>query len=290
MLIGSISFTNVTKSSWADEVGEEFDLPFETYTDENGVKTIIEYKTNDDGKKVKVTRKIKKTLITERVNKVAAERKKWAKFGDERGKKAGPDLSTTSIDQQIFLKLSTTGKHAESIEESDLNKKKAALIGKKILCRICKGDHFTTKCPYKDTLQPLDELNKDLEATKEAAPVNEPVAPENSAGGKYIPPSMRAGAKSTTGDSYKERRDDATIRVTNLSGDTTEGDIHDLFRRFGSISRVYLARDRETNICKGFAFVSFVLRDDAAKALQAINGYGYDNLILRVEWAKSSTS
>ena len=30
------------------------DLPFETYTDENGIKTIIEYKTNDDGKKVKV--------------------------------------------------------------------------------------------------------------------------------------------------------------------------------------------------------------------------------------------
>lgn len=103
------------------------------------------------------------------------------------------------------------------------------MIGKKILCRICKGDHFTTKCPYKDTLQPLDELNKDLEATKEAGkfddlglisfrfnlnfkisnllvPVNEPTAPENSAGGKYIPPSMRAGAKPTTGDSYKERR------------------------------------------------------------------------------------
>ncbi|RIA92479.1 eukaryotic translation initiation factor 3 subunit G-domain-containing protein, partial [Glomus cerebriforme] len=284
---------NATKSSWADEVGEEFDsVPVETYTDENGVKTIMEIKTNDDGKKV--TRKIKKTLITERVNKVAAERKKWAKFGDERGKKVGPDLSTTSIGEQIFLKLSTTGKHTESVEESDLNKKKAALIGKKILCRICKGDHFTTKCPYKDTLQPLDELNKDLEASKEVVPVNEPTAADNTTGGKYIPPSMRAGAKATTGDSYKERRgksflfflDDATIRVTNLSGDTTEGDIHDLFRRFGSISRVYLARDRETNVCKGFAFVSFVLRDDAAKALQAINGYGYDNLILRVEWAK----
>jgi RNA recognition motif-containing protein len=120
---------------------------------------------------------------------------------------------------------------------------------------------------------------------------------------------MRAGAKQQSTDSYKERRgkvpkftdniiqfllltyfffflDDATIRVTNLSEDTTEGDIHDLFRRFGNISRVYLARDRDTNVCKGFAFVSFGVRDDAAKALQAINGYGYDNLILRVEWAK----
>ena len=24
-----------------------------------------------------------------------------------------------------------------------------------VQCRICKGDHWTTKCPYKDTLQPL---------------------------------------------------------------------------------------------------------------------------------------
>jgi hypothetical protein len=29
---------------------------------------------------------------------------------------------------------------------------RAALGGKKILCRVCQGDHFTTKCPYKETL------------------------------------------------------------------------------------------------------------------------------------------
>ena len=81
-------------------------------------------------------------------------------------------------------------------------------------------------------------------------------------------------------------KDDATIRVTNLSEDTTESDIHELFRHFGSISRVYLARDHQTNMCKGFAFVSFQIRDDAGKALASLNGYGYDNLILRVEWAK----
>lgn len=26
---------------------------------------------------------------------------------------------------------------------------------KLVSCRICKGDHWTTKCPYKDTLGPL---------------------------------------------------------------------------------------------------------------------------------------
>ncbi|CAG8803890.1 14301_t:CDS:2, partial [Cetraspora pellucida] len=271
-----------SKPSWADEVGEEFDpLPLETFADENGIKTVVEYKTNDDGKKVKVTRKIKKTLITERVNKAVAERKKWAKFGEERGKKVGPDLSTTSIGEQVFLKLSTNGKHTEA-EDNKISIKKH----KQILCRICKGDHFTTKCPYKDTLQPLDEISTTVpDASKESAPAAEPAQPDTS--GKYIPPSLRGDRKGSSDTStFKERKDDATIRVTNLSEDTTEGDIHDLFRRFGGISRVYLARDRETNVCKGFAFVSFQLREDASKALQAINGYGYDNLILRVEWAK----
>ncbi|CAG8637289.1 10580_t:CDS:2 [Paraglomus brasilianum] len=279
-----VEITGAPKSSWADEVGEELDLHYEAVTDENGVKTVIEHIINDDGKKVKVTRKIKKTLITERVNKAAAERKKWAKFGEEQGKKPGPDLSTTSVGEQVFLKLSSTGRGVETVEDIEITKKK--LLGKKILCRICKGDHFTTKCPYKDTLPPLDELH--IQESKEPS-TTEPAPVEAPGPGKYVPPSLRGDRKST-GESYKERRDDATIRVTNLSEDTTESDIHELFRHFGSISRVYLARDHQTNMCKGFAFVSFQIRDDAGKALASLNGYGYDNLILRVEWAKSSSS
>jgi translation initiation factor 3 subunit G len=37
-----------------------------------------------------------------------------------------------------------------------------------------------------------------------------------------------------------------TIRVTNLSEDTTEGDVRDLFARFGNLQRVYLARNKTT--------------------------------------------
>lgn len=90
-------------------------------------------------------------------------------------------------------------------------------------------------------------------------------------------------------DMMRERREDQpTLRVTNLSEDATDADIMDLFDRFGHVSRVFLARDRETGICKGFAFVSFTSREDAQRALEMIDGRGYDNLILRVEWAKSS--
>ena len=42
----------------------------------------------------------------------------------------------------------------------------------------------------------------------------------------------------------------ATIRVTNLSEDTRESDLQDLFKPFGPISRIYLAKDKITNQSK----------------------------------------
>lgn len=42
----------------------------------------------------------------------------------------------------------------------------------------------------------------------------------------------------------------ATIRVTNLSEDTRESDLQELFRPFGPISRIYLAKDKVTGQSK----------------------------------------
>jgi translation initiation factor 3 subunit G len=106
--------------------------------------------------------------------------------------------------------------------------------------------------------------------------------------GKYAPPSARAGAMGTgVGFTPESRTDDLnTIRVTNLSESTTEADLQDLFQRFGRISRIYLAKDKETMQSRGFAFVSFVSKDDAAQAMEELQGFGYDHLILKLEWAR----
>ncbi|KAJ8642409.1 hypothetical protein MRB53_019103 [Persea americana] len=43
--------------------------------------------------------------------------------------------------------------------------------------------------------------------------------------------------------------------------------------------------DQKTGMSRGFGFVNFVNKEDADRAINKLNGYGYDNLILRVEWA-----
>jgi translation initiation factor 3 subunit G len=82
-------------------------------------------------------------------------------------------------------------------------------------------------------------------------------------------------------------RDDLpTLRVTNISEDTQENDLRELFGSFGRVARVYVGRDRETGIGKGFAFVSFEERAVAQRAMEKMHGRGYDSLILNVQWSR----
>ena len=100
-----------------------------------------------------------------------------------------------------------------------------------------------------------------------------------------------------------------------------ENDLREIFERFGRVTRVFLAKDRDTQRAKGFAFISFQERSDAAKACEKIDGCkccpflskystppntkhdisfllkadghcdidGYGHLILRVEFAKRAS-
>lgn len=65
-----------------------------------------------------------------------------------------------------------------------------------------------------------------------------------------------------------------TLRVTNVSEDTSDNDLRDLFSNFGRVVRVYIGKDRDTGIGKGYAFVSFEDREAAQKALTKVNGMG----------------
>merc|ERR1711959_614589 len=83
-----------------------------------------------------------------------------------------------------------------------------------------------------------------------------------------------------------DQQQEASLRVTNLSEDCRDGDLQDLFGQFGRLQRVYLAKDQVTFQSRGFAFVTYYNKQDAEKAIAKLNGHGYDNLILRVQFAK----
>ncbi|KAG6332105.1 hypothetical protein ID866_6985, partial [Astraeus odoratus] len=289
------------KTSWADDV-DELDQPskVEDYIDENGIRVTVEYAINDEGKKVKVCLSfsccgpIKRTLQKAVVEHVVAERKKWAKFGQERGNKDGPDNATTTVGENVTLKLSPGNKSSEpepSAEQS-LKTELAKAGAGKVACRLCKGDHFTAKCPYKDHLAGLEtaEISTPDEGPFTSAAAEPAPAPTT---GKYVPPSMRTRGPGESmargpgaGGPGGSREDLPTLRVTNISEETQENDLRELFGAFGRVVRVYVGRDRETGVGKGFAFVSFEDRANAQRAMEKLNGKGYDNLILSVQWSQ----
>ena len=90
------------------------------------------------------------------VNPRVAERKQWAKFGSEKGKPVGPQTDTTSVAENINFRPVANWK-ASTEDKGETEKKKAELKNAKIKCRICQGDHWTTKCPFKDTMAPEGE-------------------------------------------------------------------------------------------------------------------------------------
>ncbi|KAG9538950.1 translation initiation factor 3, RNA-binding subunit, partial [Aureobasidium melanogenum] len=256
---------------------------------------------NEDGKKVKRTQRIRK--VTKRTYEKAgvAERRAWPKMGLEAGRPAGPQPDTTTLGENIIFRPQVGFKSGAAEQPTAEEDQKAQQLKQmKIKCRICSGEHFTTKCPFKNTMAPegeagagLADLDGDVgAATLQNLAAGGPAPGASGPGGSsYVPPHLRKGGAATgerMGGKF-ERDDLATLRVTNVSEFAEEDELRALFERFGRVTRVFLAKDRETGKAKGFAFVSFVDRSDAAVACEKMDGFGYGHLILRVEFAKKAT-
>ena len=98
-------------------------------------------------------------------------------------------------------------------------------------------------------------------------------------------------SKNTNYNKYKNETsqlnkfDYYNLRVSNLSEYTKESDLIELFSYFGHVTKVVVIKDKFTRKSKGFAFVNFSDKKCAKNALDKLNGYAYDNLILRIEYS-----
>ncbi|XP_022752335.1 eukaryotic translation initiation factor 3 subunit G-A-like [Durio zibethinus] len=280
------------KLSWADQMENEdnaddltlFPLPPRQVIgpDENGIKKVIEYKFNEAGNMVKVTSTFHVRKVGTKMRKGAIERRSWAKFGDAVDEEVGSRITMVST-EEIFLERSMVkGREVDETKAREALGRLGKRAGFLMSCRTCgkKYDHFTCRCPYKDLAPQSEPLKHERPSSEDGA-----AAFSETSKNSYVPPSTREGAKKIIGTDMRRRNEENSIRVTNLSLDAQESDLHELFRPFGPIARVFVAPDYRTRLNRGFAFVSFVKKEDAERAINSLNGYGYDNLILKVEWS-----
>lgn len=237
--------------------------------EENGERTIVEYTTDVNGRKVKVTRRVKLVPKTVKLNKHVLARRAWKKFGDCAGK-AGPEENITTIESNpVFLNLTMVKEEETKVVEKSLDDAKVTV------CRHCgESGHWTLKCPKrKDALPPSMQIEREREAAAEST----------SSTGKYTIPNKRGGVRARPEHHEEEV---PALRVTNLPDEITDQDLQDLFRPFGHTTRIFLAKNRANNTSRGFAFINFTQREDAQRAIDSLHGHGYSSLILHVEWAK----
>ncbi|KAG2423254.1 hypothetical protein HYH02_015355 [Chlamydomonas schloesseri] len=274
------------KLRWGDTLDDEDLLPPSVTKgpDDNGIKTVIEYFKNEKGDAVKKTTKIKVVTVEKKVYKVSEERRNWPRFGLAARETAADSVTVQGVDEIPFervrqIKATTQEKKATDIQQVLATADKTVISGsiKEMLYKKrMERELLRAKGLLKEAEKPPEEDGKPGAGPGLGAPK----------AGSYVPPSLRNRGPGGEGESMQKKREDNSIRVTNLSEDVTEGDLQELFRPFGPVSRIFLAVDKNTGENRGFAFVNYVHRDDAERAIRNLNGFGYDNLILRVEWAQ----
>jgi len=62
------------------------------------------------------------------------------------------------------------------------------------------------------------------------------------------------------------------IFVGNLSFNTSEDELRQIFEAFGQVDRVSILTDRETGRSRGFAFVEMTNTQEGDKAIAGLNG------------------
>lgn len=272
----------MNKNRWGDLLEEEEPLPPTTQSgpDAKGIITKVEYFRNDKGDLMKRTTKSRVVKVEKKMYKAASERRaNWQKYGDAAVERPTDAITSRAPEDVPFERLKSKKQSKEEKQKEDFQVANA-------------GDNKAAAMSLRELLH-KKRMERQLLAAKGLLEVEAP--PDESQGeggslpsagskGGYVPPSLR-NRGNAEGDAMQKRRDENSVRVTNLSEDVVEQDLLDLFGRFGHVQRVFIAKDRETGESRGFAFVNFARREDAQNAINTLDGFGYANLILSVSWA-----
>ena len=74
--------------------------------------------------------------------------------------------------------------------------------------------------------------------------------------------------------------------VGNLSYDATDGDIRELFEAHGTVTDVFIVKDRDSDRPRGFAFVSMETPEMMTAAIEGLNGEEFLGRALTINEAR----
>jgi translation initiation factor 3 subunit G len=295
---GSASASSPASCAASGAVGPATSLvriPAEGY-DERGRYVTIEHKRDEiTGQLIKITNEYQvRTIVMSCNRNVLARRARRVKFGDAASAPPGPEKNVTMespIDVVLDLRLPRAGSKRGIGDGAAAEATEPDVAIPIVRCHHCGlTGHFSLRCPLRRSIE-----GPGLPPVARAVSFGRgPATTVATTQGRYVPPSLRGGScAASSGGSAMSQPDmqEPTLRVTNLSEDTTEDELGDLFSRIGGsgLTRVYVARDRQTNLGRGFAFVTYRLRKDAERAIVALDGRGLNQMIMRVEWARPRT-
>jgi RNA recognition motif-containing protein len=78
----------------------------------------------------------------------------------------------------------------------------------------------------------------------------------------------------------------AKMYVGNLSYDTTDSDIRELFEAHGEVADVFIVKDRESGRPRGFAFVTMGSPEEMNAAIEGLNGEEFLGRALTINEAR----
>jgi len=76
----------------------------------------------------------------------------------------------------------------------------------------------------------------------------------------------------------------------NLSYSVRSPELEELFTQFGTVESAQVIEDRETGRSKGFGFVEMGADDEAAAAIEALDGSDHEGRTIRVNEARPRES
>src|SRR5262245_32410079 len=77
------------------------------------------------------------------------------------------------------------------------------------------------------------------------------------------------------------------LYVGNLSFQSTEEDLRELFEEHGTVESVAIVNDRDTGRPRGFGFVEMSTAEEAQAAIRALDGKSFDGRQIKVNEAQS---